>query len=210
MWRAVVSQPFDRSCSLPVKGKLDHELGEFWAENVFQMPANRQNLSAYESNRVFLNDGGDRFIEVSVASQAGLDSDSRSVISTDFDGDHRPDILVGSVGGGALRLFLNDVPNSGNRVRIKLTGQGSNRSGIGCRVIAKIGDRQIVRDIFPSNGFMGQSPADVLIGTGTATQIDELTVRWPTGETQTFGDVASNTVVAVTEGASALAVVPFD
>jgi hypothetical protein len=210
MWRAVVSQPFDRSCSLPVKGKLDHELGEFWAENVFQMPANRQNLSAYESNRVFLNDGGKQFIEVSVASQADLDSDSRSVISTDFDGDQRPDILVGSVGGGALRLFLNDVPNSGHRVRVKLSGKGSNRSGIGCRVIARLGNRQIVRDVFPANGFMGQSPADVLLGTGSATQIDKLTIRWPTGETQTFADVASDALVTVTEGESDLQVTPFE
>ncbi len=209
MWRAVVSQPFDRSCSLPVKGKLDHELGEFWAENVFQMPTNRQNLSAYEANRVFLNDGGKRFIEVSVASQAGLDSDSRSVISTDFDGDQRPDILVGSVGGGALRLFLNKFPGSGHRLRVKLAGRNSNRSGIGCRVIATIGDRQIVRDVFPANGFMGQSPADVLIGTGSATQIDELTVRWSTGKTQSFADVAADTTVTVTEGTPEIQTTPF-
>ena len=205
-----MSQPFDRSCSLPVKGKLDHELGEFWAENVFQMPANRQNLSAYESNRVFLNDGGDRFIEVSVASQAGLASDSRSVISTDFDGDHRPDILVGSVGGGALRLFLNDVPNSGNRVRIKLEGRESNHTGIGCRVVAVCGDRQIVRDVFPSNGFMGQSPADVLIGIGDFQQIDRLTVRWPTGAIQSFENVPVNATVDVCEGVDEPVIVSFD
>lgn len=205
-----MSQPFDRSCSLQAKGKLDEELGEFWVENVFQMPAERHNLSAYEPNRVFLNDAGKRFVEVSVASQAALDADSRSVISSDFNGDHRPDLLVGSVGGGALRLFLNDFPGSGNRVRVRLVGQQSNRSGIGCRVVATCAGRQIVRDVFPGNGFMGQSPAELLIGIGPADGIDSLQVRWPTGRTQSFNGIPGNSTVTVTEDHPDIETVPFD
>ena len=210
MWRAVVSQPFDRSCSLPAKGKLDHELGEFWAENVFAMPANRQNLSAYESNRVFLNHAGHDFVEVSFASQAALDSDSRSVIAADFNQDHRPDLLVGSVGGGALRLFLNEFPDAGNRVRLELTGTQSNSVGIGCRVIAVCGKQQIVRDVFPANGFMGQGPAEVLIGIGDAEQIDQLIVRWPTGDSQSFDAIPGNSTITITEGSPATKVASFN
>ena len=75
MWRAVVSQPFDRGCSLPALGTLDTEAGEFWVENIFSIPRLGHNLSAYEQNRLFLNEGGRQFIDVSYASNANIDSD---------------------------------------------------------------------------------------------------------------------------------------
>ena len=200
MWRAVVSQPFDRACKLPARGALDTDAGEFWVENVFSMPQLGHNLSAYEQNRLFLNDGGRRFIDVSHASNANIDSDSRSVMIADFDRDHRPDLLVGSVGGGPLRLFLNQFPNSGHRIRVTLIGRESNRTGIGSRVTVECAGRRIVRDLFSPNGFMGQSPAELLIGVGDTTMIHRLTVRWPTGQSQQFENVPVDSVITIREG----------
>ncbi len=121
MWRAVVSQPLDRTGTLPKLGDLDEELGEFWAGNVFSMPRNGDNLSAYERNRLFLNKGdGESFLDASFASGADIDSDSRTVVAADFDRDGRPDLLVGSVGCGSLRLFLNRHASSAARVAVEL------------------------------------------------------------------------------------------
>lgn len=200
MWRAVVTQPFDRGCQLKALGPLDTEQGEFWVESTFQMPKLRHNLSAYESNRLFLNAGGERFVDASFASAAAIDADSRSAMVADFDGDLAPDLLVGSVGGGPLRLFRNQVPQSGRRIRLNLIGKQSNRQAIGSRVILQCGDRQIVRDVFPPNGFMGQSPPDTLIGVGAADSIDRLTIRWPTGESQSFENVPTGQTITVIEG----------
>ena len=198
-----MSQPLDRTCNLPQLGEVDEEAGEFWVENPFAMVRNGDNLSAYERNKVYLSVSGESFLDVSVASGADLDADSRAVIAADFTGDNAPDLLIGSVGGGSLRLFRNVYPQR-NRVRIELVGVESNRSAIGTRIIAQCGERKIVRDLFAVNGFMGQGPGEMLLGIGDAEQIDQLTVRWPTGKTQVFVDVPAGSPVTIREGESTL------
>ena len=200
MWRAVVSQPFDRACQLEARGPLDEELGEFWVEHPFQMPGQRHNLSAYEPNRLFLNAGGERFIDASFASAAAIDADSRSVVVADFDGNNTLDLLVGSVGGGPLRLFQNQIPSAGRYIQLRLTGTDANRPAIGSRVTLEIADRQIVRDLFPANGFMGQNPPGLLIGVGDTESVNRLTVRWPSGKSQAVERVPVGKTLFLTEG----------
>jgi hypothetical protein len=199
MWRAVVSQPLNRYSKIAALGELDQEAGEFWVENPFMMMEIRANLSSYERNRAFLNVDGESFIDVSFASAVDIDSDSRSVIAADFNRDGATDLLVGSVGGGPLRLFLNRFPTQ-NSARIELVGVESNRPAIGTRLVAHVGSRQIVRDVFPANGFMGQGPVEVMLGLGLAKRIERLQVRWPSGKTQEFTDLSAGQTLVITEG----------
>jgi len=186
-----VSQPHDRLSQLDAIGEIDEEAGEFWVKNPFEMPTARENLSAFERNRTFLNLDGNSFIDVSFASGADIDSDSRSVVAADFNLDGATDLLVGSVGGGSLRLFLNRFPKA-NYSRIRLEGSESNRAGIGARLTATVGAQKLVRDLFAHNGFMGQGPAEIIFGLGDATAIDRLEVRWPSGKTQVYDHLAAN------------------
>ena len=193
MWRAVVSQPLDRTRTLPELGKLDEELGEFWTGNAFSMPRNGDNLSAYERNRLFLNRGhGEPFLDGSFASGADIDSDSRSVVAADFNRDGRPDLLVGSVGGGPLRLFLNRYESSAARVVIQFQDAQGGAVTSGCRVVLKQGTRSMVRDLFMVNSCLAQSPGELLVGVGEADRVDELIVRWPDGKEQVFRDIPVN------------------
>ena len=107
-------------------------------------------------------------------------------------------------------MFRNRFPKSAHRIQVRLVGSKSNRLGIGARVTVECGDRSIVRDAFPANGLMGQSPVDLLIGTDEATSIDRLTVRWPTGKTQTWENVKVDCDVTIQEGDAELKVEPFD
>lgn len=199
MWRAVVSRPLDRECLLPEIGAVDHAAGEFWVENPFMMPGERHNLSAYERNRLFLNHRGNQFVDASFTSNVDLDSDSRSAMPGDFNNDGATDLLVASVGGGPLRLFLNQTGVSSNSVSVQLSGETSNKTGIGCRLIASVRNRHIVRDVFPANGFMGQAPPQILIGIGDADLIEKLEVRWPTGVTQIFRNIPAGSQASTTE-----------
>lgn len=194
-----MSQPLDRTCKIEPLGKIDSDAGEFWTDT-FKMPQQRDNLSAYETNCLFLNVDGKRFLDASFASQVNIDSDSRSVMVGDFNGDRAPDLLVGSVGGGPLRLFLNQFSEGNHRVEVRLRGVESNHSAIGARAIAEAGGKTIVRDLFAPNGFMGQSPARLNLGVGTAEHIDKLTIRWPTGKQQVFEDLPVDCVIQIVEG----------
>lgn len=186
-----MSQPHNRLSQLEAIGEIDEEAGEFWTKNPFQMPNERENLSSFERNRTFLNLDGNSFIDVSFASGADIDSDSRSVVAADFNRDGATDLLVGSVGGGSLRLFLNRFPKA-NFSRIRLEGSGSNRAGIGARLTATVERQKLIRDLFPQNGFMGQGPAEIILGLGDAKVIDRLEVRWPSGKTQIYKNLAAN------------------
>ncbi|MEW6305538.1 MAG: CRTAC1 family protein [Verrucomicrobiota bacterium] len=195
-----MSQPLDRTCKLPALGKVNTDAGEFWSENPFDMPRNGDNLSAYERNCIFINYRGKSFIDVSYASQADIDSDSRSVVAADFDRDGEPDILVANVGGGPLRMFRNQFPRDMKRVRLELVGTRSNLRGVGARVTAEAGGQKIVRDNFPMNGCMGLGPVEMLIGVGAVTRIDRLTVCWPSGVVQELKGLPVDCQLTITEG----------
>lgn len=195
-----MTRPLDRGCELPQLGELDEEHGEFWVENPFLLKRTGKNISAYERNCLFLNVDGTHFIDASFASGADIDSDSRSVVAADFDRDGACDLLVGSDGGGPLRLFSNALPATNAHLRVQLRGTASNYAGIGARVIVQCGQRQIVRDVFGANGFMGQAPPELLVGLGDAKRIDKLTIRWPTGESEHYTDLAVNQTVELVEG----------
>jgi len=189
---------------MPALGEVDRDRGEFWVENPFLIPSSGENLSAYETNRLYTNLDGESFIDVSFTSGVDLDADSRSVICADFNNDGAEDMLVCSVGGGPLRLFINRFPNRGHRLKVNLVGVDSNRAAIGSRVTVHLGNERIVRDCFPANGFMGQGPPELLIGIGDADRVDRLEVRWPTGELQVFEDIAADSQVTITENESEL------
>ena len=98
-----------------------------------------------------------------------------------------------------LRLFLNRFPETGGYLRINLIGRESNRLGIGARIEAEFAGRKLVRELFTPMGFMGQSPPELLIGTGDASVIDRLTIRWPGGITQQLSNVAANQELTIHE-----------
>ena len=195
-----MSQPMNRRSVLPALGKIDREAGEFWAENPFLMPSRGDNLSAFERNCVYMNLGGEQFLDVSFASGADIDADSRSVIAADIDLDGAIDLLVGSVGGGPLRLFANRCDGNNGHVLIELVGVQSNRPGIGSRVVIECDGRTIHRDVFAANGFMGQGPTALHVGLGNATIIDRMTVHWPSGAVSQNVQVPLGGRIVVTEG----------
>ncbi len=207
-----MSQPMDRNSRLPALGQIDAEAGEFWVENPFLMPKRGDNLSAYERNCLFLNTstpGQPRFLDASFASNTDLDSDSRSAIAADFDLDGDLDLLVGSVGGGPLRLFENRIAQ-GHRILVELQGTRTNRNGIGCRITVETNTKQIVRDVFPASGFMGVGTEQQNIGLGQDTRIRQLSIRWTDGSTQQFQNLDADHHYQITQDNMTLQSLPLE
>lgn len=198
-----MSQPFNRAAQIPQPIELDEELGEWWEENPWAVAEEGHNLSAYERNRVYLNADGEDFYDISALTTADSDGDGRSVVAADMNGDGMQDLLVRQSGGGPLLYFENRVPPA-NWLQVSLRGTQSNTLGIGARIVAEVGERRIVRELYPANGFRCQGPARVHFGLADAETVDELTIHWPSGAEQVLTDVAANRHVRVTEGSEAL------
>jgi hypothetical protein len=200
---AVVSQPYQRGARVPAPGKLDPTLGEFWVDNPWDIVQNSHNLSAYERKRAFLNvagpDGGRDFLDISRLTGADGDGDGRSVIAADFRNNGQLDLVVRQVGGGALLLYENQFPRR-HYLEISLRGTRSNRLGLGARLVATVGGRQLVREQYPLNSYHSQMPSVVHFGLGDAIKVDRLAIRWPSGREQVLTDLVADRHLVVDEG----------
>ena len=194
---AVVAQPFDRGATCSAPGQLDSELGEFWEDDPWAIGA-RHNLSGFERNRTFLNLGDRRFADISYLTATDTDGDGRSVVAADFRCNGQMDLLVRQVGGGTLLLFENNFPQR-DYLKVSLRGSKSNSLGIGARIIAVVGDRRLTRELYPANTLQSQAASFVHFGLGTASQVDKLIVRWPSGEVHELSDVPANRHIVIDE-----------
>jgi hypothetical protein len=194
-----VSQPYNRGASVPVPGKLDASLGEFWVENPWDIINRGHNLSCYERNRAFLNVRGKSFLEISHLTGADHDGDSRGVVAADFRNTGRLDLLLRQAGGGALVLYENRFPQR-HWLTVSLRGTKGNRQGIGARLVATVQGQQLVRELYPLNSYRSQMPSLVHFGLGDADRVERLVIRWPSGAVQELTDVAADRHIVVAEG----------
>lgn len=193
-----MSQPFDRSCAAPQPGALDDELGEFWVDDPWKIMQSH-NLSCFERNLLFLNRNGEAFFNIGVVSGTDSDGDGRSVVAADFRNEGRMDLVVRQVGGGSILIYENRLPVR-HYLKVTLRGQTSNRLGIGARLTAHVGERRIVRDMFPRNSYRSQMPNLVHFGLADSDRVDRLHIRWPSGSEQTLENLAADRHVVITEG----------
>lgn len=193
-----MSQPTDRSALVRSPGKLDESLKEFWVENPWQIVAHGHNLSCFERNRVFLNVQGQEFFDVSHLTGADSDGDGRAVVAADFRNTGQLDLMVRQAGGGALLLFENQLPPR-NYLQVSLRGRASNRQGVGARLTAVVNGQQIVRELYPANGYLAQAPNVVHFGLGDHKAVDSLAIRWPSGRLQTLANLTGNRHIIVDE-----------
>src|SRR5258706_491208 len=97
-------------------------------------------------------------------------------------------------------LLLNTNKIANHRVLFRLVGTKSNRAAIGARVTIHAGGMMQFDEVRIGGSYLSQNDLRLHFGLGSATKIDALEVRWPTGKTETFKDVAPDKIYAITEG----------
>ena len=193
-----MSRPCEGNCTVPRPGEIDHDLNEFWVESPWKI-FDEHNLSAFERNRMFLNAGGRQFIDASYVSGTDSDGDGRASLAADLNDDGRLELIVRQCGGGPLQVYENHFPQQ-HYLKVSLRGTTSNRLGVGARLIATVGKRQLVRERFPINSYLSQAPLVVHFGLGDAAQIDQLVIQWPSGKKSELSSLAADQHLVVTEG----------
>jgi thiol-disulfide isomerase/thioredoxin len=171
----------------------------------------RMNLSGLERDRFFLSAGGASYLELSYLS--GLDGieDARASAVSDLDRDGHEDLVVVNRNAPLLRIYRNAVgPASRHHtLGLRLIGAGakgthaaraSSRDAVGGRVQIRCGVRRLRRDVVMGAGFGGVSSLAITVGLGRCPRVDELSVRFPSGEEQIYRDVEADRFYTVSEG----------
>ena len=154
--------------------------------------------SGYQKKKLFRNLGNGSFKDI--APEAGVDNDldGRGIGVADFDNDGRLD-LVQTNADQPLLLYRNITAKRGNWIELKLIGTKSNRDAIGARVRVEAGGLVQIREVDGGNGYAGESTRRIHFGLGSATTINSIQIKWPSGLTETV-TVPLNRVSYIEEG----------
>ncbi len=168
-------------------------------------------------NRMFRNNGGKVFQDVTTAGGFGHIQKGHGIGFGDFDNDGDQDVycvLGGAYEGDIFQNVLYENPIAKNNwITIQLEGVKSNRSATGARIKITVrdgqnGKRHIYRTV-STGGSFGASSLQQEIGLGSAAKIDEIAINWPNGknDSQSFHDIAINQKIKIKEGQSGLILV---
>ena len=107
--------------------------------------------------------------------------------------------FINTANNGAARLLRNDGGNANHVVRIRTVGTASNRDGIGARVEVTAGGDTRWQLVKTGSSYLSQSELPVHFGLGATTQVDRLTIYWPSGKRQVLENIPANQRLTVIE-----------
>lgn len=132
---------------------------------------------------------------------------ARGLAVGDLDGDGRPEIVLLNM-NSTPSLLKNAVPG-GHALNVKLVGTKSNRCAIGARVTVTAGGRRMIDEVMSGGSFYSQNSFTLHFGLGSATAAERVEVRWPSGNSQVWKQIAAGLTVTITEGESDLQSMPY-
>ncbi|HMB69186.1 MAG TPA: CRTAC1 family protein, partial [bacterium] len=159
-----------------------------------------------QPNHVYMNNRDGTWTESAAAlnlSNPGYQQ--MGVVGADYDNDGDLDLFLASHQFGQQNLvYRNDTTPKNNWIQFRLTGTVSNRDAVGARihVTAELETGRTetqLRDVIAGTGFFSDFPRIQTFGLGTASQVDEVVIRWPNGYVQTLGPLAVNQRYDITE-----------
>jgi hypothetical protein len=130
----------------------------------------------------------------------------RGAAAGDLDNDGRVDLVV--VHRDAPVAVLRNTTRAGHWIGLRLKGTRSGRTPVGARVTCRAGGRNAVRWLTSGTSYLAQNDPRIWFGLGAADLVDELEVRWPSGQTQRWLNLQADRILGLEEGSDRLAELP--
>jgi hypothetical protein len=152
---------------------------------------------------LFENTGG-AFKNVSAQSGAVFSRDfsGRGLAVGDMDNDGDLDVLVSNNGEAPL-LLRNDNGNRQNWLGLQLIATRSNPAAVGAIISWQAGGVKRSRLKTGGGSYLASSDPREILGLGTASKIDSVEIRWPSGRVDKLTNLPVNTYLKVVEGEGA-------
>jgi hypothetical protein len=167
------------------------------------------NYQALLPNRMFRNNAGKNFQDVTTSGGFGHLQKGHGVAFGDIENDGYEDIfekMGGAFPGDTYQSVLYRNPGNGNHwITLELEGVKTNRAAFGARIRVRLsGDASGKRDIYRTVGFgssFGGNPLRQHIGIGRATRVEEVEVTWPASkQAQSFRSLEADHMYHLREG----------
>ena len=172
--------------------------------HVYPQVDNAKLGTAYrEPKLLFWNNGDGTFRDVT--KQAGkalsLPQVSRGLAVGDLFNTGHLDVVVENLTGEPMILEAKSNP-ANHWASFQLEGNPSNRLALNARVYVRTGAVQQMSEVLSGGSYLSQSDLRLHFGLGASARMDQVEVRWPDGQSQTFRDLAADRFYRLKEGGS--------
>jgi hypothetical protein len=157
---------------------------------------------------VYRNLGSGVFEDVSAMAGPGVEEkkSSRGAAFGDFNNDGGIDVLIMNM-GEEPSLLRNDLKSGNHWLKVELQGTKSNRSAIGAIVQVEAGKWKLTDIVLSQCSYISRNDSRLHFGLGAETAAAKITVRWPTGEVESFPGAPAGKLVHLVEGSGQTQVV---
>jgi hypothetical protein len=160
--------------------------------------------TTYKERSLLLQQRAGRFVDVTAQSgaPAKMVESSRGAVFGDLNNDGKIDIVVLNARSRPA-VLINETASRNHWVLLKLAGTRSNRSAVGASARLTAGGRTQLDEVRAGRGYQSAEDLRLHFGLGALSVIDRLEVRWPSGATNIWTNLAADRVLRLTEGESA-------
>jgi enediyne biosynthesis protein E4 len=152
--------------------------------------------AGHAQNCIFKGSGSYQFEDKSTSWLPQEKTCASSTALGDLDNDGDLDIVVNNVDAQAS-VYINQVDQSANYLKLKLTYSEKNRYGIGTRIYSYHNGQLQLREMYTARGFQASSEPVIHFGYGKTTVVDSLKIVWPNGKCQIMRNVKTNQSIVI-------------
>jgi enediyne biosynthesis protein E4 len=152
-----------------------------------------------EAMQLFRNKGDGTFEDISSVFSEIPPASRRGAAFGDLKNDGNIDVVVLDM-DGPPQLLLNVTESHNHRVLFKLVGSKSNKMAVGAKVTVTAGKLVQTGGARAGGSYISSNDPRLHFGLAAERKMDEVSIRWPSGNEETLKNVPADFIYTIVEG----------